>query len=161
MRGGTCIHNVWVTFPTDEPALIPSVRVALAAQTIHLIQFTAATVQLSGGTMRRAWPAIEPPSVRIPAGAVRAWDRQRYPEERPVRGVTVDGLWIHRIPVTSRQFKALATGHITEILLGKYPGASPHMLYTFRDCLNNFNKILTLRAFVSACFFVAASTKLI
>jgi hypothetical protein len=79
-----------------------------------------------------------------------AWDRQRYPEE--IRGVTVDGLWIHRIPMTSRQFKARATGHITEILLGKYPGALPHMLYTLRDCLNNFNKILTLPAFVLACF---------
>jgi hypothetical protein len=53
----------------------------------------------------------------------------------------------HRAAFPGRLYKepqARATGHITEILLGKYPGASPHMLYTFRDCLNNFNKILTL-----------------
>jgi formylglycine-generating enzyme len=36
---------------------------------------------------------------------------KRYPEERPVRRVTVDGLWIHRIPMTSRHFKQFCARH--------------------------------------------------
>jgi sulfatase modifying factor 1 len=38
-----------------------------------------------------------------------------YPEERPVRQVAVDGLWLDEDPVTVAEFRRFvqATGHIT------------------------------------------------
>jgi formylglycine-generating enzyme required for sulfatase activity len=53
--------------------------------------------------------------VWFPGRTFRSGSNQHYPEEAPVHRVTVDGFWIDRAPVTSRQFKSFvkATGHKT------------------------------------------------
>jgi formylglycine-generating enzyme len=73
--------------------------------------------------------------VRIPGGTFRMGSDNHHPEEAPVHRVTVDGFWIDRTPVTSRQFKEFvrATGHTTFAEIPPdpkdYPGALPHMIY--------------------------------
>src|SRR5215470_9084386 len=73
--------------------------------------------------------------VWIPGGTFRMGSDRHYPEEAPVHGVSVDGFWIDRTPVTNRQFKQFvnATGHVTTAQLvpdpKDYPGALPEMLY--------------------------------
>ena len=65
-----------------------------------------------------------------------SWDPDKhYPEERPVRRVTVDGFWMDRHPVTNEQFRRFvdATGHVTVAEIppdpAQYPGARPEMLH--------------------------------
>jgi len=52
--------------------------------------------------------------VWVPAGSFELGD-DIYPEERPVRRVSVDGFWMDRTEVTNRQFAAFvaATGYVT------------------------------------------------
>jgi formylglycine-generating enzyme required for sulfatase activity len=52
--------------------------------------------------------------VWVPAGSFDLGD-EVYPEEQPVRRVTVRGFWMDRTEVTNRQFAAFvaATGHVT------------------------------------------------
>ena len=60
---------------------------------------------------------------------------KHYLEEAPVHGVTIDGFWIDKAPVTNRRFSEFvrATGHVTFAEIAPdpkdYPGALPHMLY--------------------------------
>jgi formylglycine-generating enzyme len=56
-----------------------------------------------------------PNMVWIPGGTFRMGSDRHYPEEAPVRSVSVGGFWIDRTPVTNRQFKEFvrATGHRT------------------------------------------------
>jgi formylglycine-generating enzyme required for sulfatase activity len=53
--------------------------------------------------------------VEIPAGTFRMGSDDFYPEERPVREVSVEGFWIDRHPVTVAEFRRFvkATGHVT------------------------------------------------
>ena len=57
-----------------------------------------------------------------------------YPEERPVRSVAVDGLWIDMKPVTAAQFRRFVreTGHVTvaerPLDPQDYPDADPALL---------------------------------
>jgi formylglycine-generating enzyme required for sulfatase activity len=53
--------------------------------------------------------------VELSAGTFRMGSERFYPEEAPVREVSVDGFWIDRHPVTVAEFRrfAKATGHVT------------------------------------------------
>jgi formylglycine-generating enzyme required for sulfatase activity len=53
--------------------------------------------------------------VWIPAGTFRMGSRSHYPEETPVRRITVEGFWIDRSEVTNRRFAEFvaATGYVT------------------------------------------------
>src|SRR5262245_47685864 len=57
-----------------------------------------------------------------------------YPEEAPVRRVSVEDFWIDATPITNRQFEDFvdATGWVTEAEIpanaADYPGAIPEML---------------------------------
>jgi formylglycine-generating enzyme required for sulfatase activity len=72
--------------------------------------------------------------VWIPAGEFLMGSEQFYPEERPVRRVSVDGFWMDEHPVTVAEFRRFvkATGHVTwaEIApeAADYPGADPELL---------------------------------
>ena len=58
-----------------------------------------------------------------------------YPEERPVRAVSVDGFWIDEHPVTVAEFRRFvkATGHVTMAERTpdpeEYPHADPDLLH--------------------------------
>ncbi len=70
----------------------------------------------------------------IPGGTFRMGSDRHYPEEAPVREVTVADFWIDRTPVTNRQFRQFVnqTGYVTLAELRPeakdYPGALPEML---------------------------------
>jgi formylglycine-generating enzyme required for sulfatase activity len=51
----------------------------------------------------------------IPGGTFRMGSDEFYPEERPVREVSVDGFWMDRTPTTNREFAAFVadTGYTT------------------------------------------------
>jgi formylglycine-generating enzyme len=72
--------------------------------------------------------------VWIDGGRFTMGSDRHYPEESPAHAVTVDGFWIHEVPVTNRQFMAFveATGHVTMAEKAPdpkdYPGALPDML---------------------------------
>jgi formylglycine-generating enzyme len=72
--------------------------------------------------------------VKLTGGAFRMGADRFYPEERPVREVTVDGFWIDRHPVTVAEFRRFvkATGYVTwaEQAPKKedYPGADTEAL---------------------------------
>ena len=53
--------------------------------------------------------------VELPGGTFRMGSDRFYPEERPVREVTVDGFWIDAHPVTVAEFRRFvkATGYVT------------------------------------------------
>lgn len=53
--------------------------------------------------------------IQIPGGTFRMGSDKHYPEEAPVRRVTVSNFLIDRTPVTNRQFRDFvkATGHAT------------------------------------------------
>jgi sulfatase modifying factor 1 len=67
----------------------------------------------------------------VPEGTFAMGDDRFYPEERPVRDVTVEGFWMDEHPVTVAEFRRFvkATGHVTAAELapeaGDYPGADP------------------------------------
>lgn len=70
----------------------------------------------------------------IPGGTFLMGSNRHYPEEAPVRRVSVDGFWIDRAPITNRQFRRFveATGYVTlaerRLDAADYPGAAPEML---------------------------------
>jgi len=79
-------------------------------------------------------PPGEPPEPEmewIPGGAFRMGSEEFYPEEAPVREVSVDGFWMNRTPVTNREFAAFVadTGYVTlaerDPDPADYPGADP------------------------------------
>ena len=72
---------------------------------------------------------------RIPGGTFAMGSERHYPEEAPVRQVTVDGFWMDEHPVTNLEFLRFAkdTGHVTAAEQApdpaQYPGAKPDMLF--------------------------------
>ncbi len=70
----------------------------------------------------------------IPGGEFLMGSNDFYPEERPVRSVTVDGFWIDEHPVTVAEFRRFvkATGHVTWAERAPdpadYPGSIPELL---------------------------------
>jgi formylglycine-generating enzyme required for sulfatase activity len=72
--------------------------------------------------------------VEIAGGTFRMGSDRFYPEERPVREVSVKGFWIDRHPVTVAEFRRFvkATGHVTWAekapVAGDYPDADPEAL---------------------------------
>jgi len=72
--------------------------------------------------------------VELPGGTFRMGCERFYPEERPVREVSVDGFWIDRHPVTVAEFRRFAkeTGHVTWAEVPPraedYPGAPAELL---------------------------------
>jgi formylglycine-generating enzyme len=64
--------------------------------------------------MSSAAPAIKD-MVELSGGTFRMGDGRFYPEEAPVREVSVDAFWIDRHPVTIAEFRRFvkATGHVT------------------------------------------------
>ncbi len=71
----------------------------------------------------------------IPGGTFAMGSERHYPEEAPVREVTVDGFWLDEHPVTNLDFLRFvkATGHVTwaerEPDPADYPDADPEMLF--------------------------------
>ncbi len=71
----------------------------------------------------------------VPGGTFAMGSDRHYPEEAPVRDVTVDGFWLDDHPVTNLEFTRFvkATGHVTfaEKLpdAADYPDADPDMLF--------------------------------
>ena len=51
-----------------------------------------------------------PDMVAIPGGSFRMGSDRHYPEEAPVRRVTVAPFWIDRTPVTNREFRRFVQG---------------------------------------------------
>ncbi len=70
----------------------------------------------------------------IGGGTFRMGDERFYPEERPVRDVSVEGFWIDTTPVTVASFRRFvrATGHVTTAERAPeadaYPDADPTLL---------------------------------
>ena len=70
----------------------------------------------------------------IPGGSFLMGSEDFYPEERPVREVTVEGFWIDVRPVTVAQFRRFvkATGHVTVAertpAVEDFPDADPALL---------------------------------
>ena len=101
----------------------------------------SAAGKLSGGTMRRAWPAIGPPSFWIPAGGVRMGStalsrREAGPSRhcgRSLESHSNDLSAVQAIllapPATSLNFYSASKS---------YPGALPQMLCYFQRLLEQF-----------------------
>ncbi|MCW5738419.1 MAG: SUMF1/EgtB/PvdO family nonheme iron enzyme, partial [Enhydrobacter sp.] len=89
------------------------------------MQAQVATASLSAPASDMVW---------IPGGKFAMGSDRHYPEEAPVRHVTVSGFWLDPTPVTNAAFRRFveATGHVTEAEIAPdpkdYPGAPPHML---------------------------------
>ncbi|HEX6182183.1 MAG TPA: formylglycine-generating enzyme family protein [Chitinophagaceae bacterium] len=72
--------------------------------------------------------------VFIPGGKFQMGSDKYYPEERPVRDVTVDGFYIDKYAVTNEEYKKFVaeTGYITvaerPLNAEDYPGAKPELL---------------------------------
>jgi formylglycine-generating enzyme required for sulfatase activity len=70
----------------------------------------------------------------VPGGSFLMGSEEFYPEERPVREVSVDGFWIDVHPVTVADFRRFvkATGHVTIAERApertEYPDADPRLL---------------------------------
>ena len=71
----------------------------------------------------------------IPGGTFAMGSARHYPEEAPVREVSVDAFWLDEHPVTNLEFTRFvkATGHVTwaeqEPDAEQYPGAQEDMLF--------------------------------
>ncbi len=71
----------------------------------------------------------------IPRGTFAMGSEDHYPEEAPVRDVTVEGFWLDEHPVTNLEFTRFvkATGHVTVAEKApeaeRYPGAQPDLLF--------------------------------
>lgn len=72
------------------------------------------------------WPGM----AWIMGGSFTMGSERFYPEEAPVRRVSVDGFWIDTTPVTNRQFAAFveATGYTTVAEIAPDPKDYPGML---------------------------------
>jgi formylglycine-generating enzyme len=72
--------------------------------------------------------------VRIEGGAFRMGSEDFYPEERPVREVSLDGFWMDEHPVTAAEFRRFlrATAYVTVAErapdASDYPDADPELL---------------------------------
>lgn len=93
--------------------------------------------------------------VWIPGGTFAMGSERHYPEEAPIRNVSVEGFWMDEHPVTNLEFTRFvkATGHVTWAErvpdAAAYPGAREDMLFAgsvvFRktdgpvDLSNHFN----------------------
>ena len=72
--------------------------------------------------------------VELPPGTFRMGSDRFYPEERPVRQVSIDGFWVDRHPVTVAEFRRFVkeTGHVTWAeqapQAADYPDADPELL---------------------------------
>src|SRR5690242_16982034 len=70
----------------------------------------------------------------IPGGTFAMGSESFYPEERPVRSVSVDGLWMDETPVTAAQFRRFVreTSYVTlaerPLVAEAYPDADPDLL---------------------------------
>src|SRR6187455_1938759 len=70
----------------------------------------------------------------IPAGRFLMGSEDFYPEERPLRQVTVEGFWMDEHPVTAAEFRRFvrATGYVTVAerppAATDYPDADPSLL---------------------------------
>ena len=70
----------------------------------------------------------------VPGGTTTIGNDHFYPEERPVRTVTVGDLWWDRHPVTNAEFARFVedTGHVTvpeqDLDRADFPGADPDLL---------------------------------
>ena len=70
----------------------------------------------------------------IPGGTFLMGSEDFYPEERPVRSISVDGFWIDTKAVTAAQFRRFVreTGYVTvaerELEPADYPDADPELL---------------------------------
>jgi formylglycine-generating enzyme required for sulfatase activity len=81
-------------------------------------------------------PEPMPPKgmAEVPGGRFRMGSDHFYPEERPVREVSVDAFWIDRHPVTVAEFRRFTkeTGHVTWAErapeAADYPDADPDLL---------------------------------
>ena len=89
------------------------------------------------GPMTLVEPPGAPPSagmVWIPGGEFAMGSERFYPEERPVRPVAVDGLWMDGHPVTAEAFAQFLreSGYVTvaerPLDAAEYPGADPALL---------------------------------
>ena len=71
----------------------------------------------------------------IPGGTIAMGSERHYPEEAPVREVTVGGFWLDEHPVTNLEFTRFVkdAGHVTlaevEPEADRYPGAQPELLF--------------------------------
>jgi formylglycine-generating enzyme len=94
------------------------------------IPTTTAPVSCTGTTSSTSTP--HPGMVWIPPGSFAFGDTV-YPEEKPVRPVSVRGFWMDRTEVTNAQFAAFvaATGYVTTaeraVDAGLHPGLPPDM----------------------------------
>lgn len=76
----------------------------------------------------------EPEMEWIPGGIFQMGSEEFYPDETPLRRVTVDGFWMNRTPTTNREFAAFVadTGYVTvaedDPDPKDYPGANPEDL---------------------------------
>lgn len=68
--------------------------------------------------------------IAVPGGTFTMGSERFYPEEAPLRRVSVDAFLIDRTPVTNRQFAAFveATGHVTVAEIAPDPKDYPDML---------------------------------
>ncbi|PKQ02120.1 MAG: cysteine-type sulfatase aerobic maturase, partial [Alphaproteobacteria bacterium HGW-Alphaproteobacteria-12] len=82
-------------------------------------------------------PSAGTPSARggmvwVPGGTFTMGDTS-YPEEEPIRGVSVEGFWMDRTEVTNAEFAAFvgATGYVTvaerPVDVIAHPGLPPEM----------------------------------
>src|SRR5262249_6881290 len=124
MRSGT-LTDPWVTgeeFHLGERAFSRSRSPRRARKSPHMTEIEAPRLR---PTKNMVW---------IPGGEFLMGSEQFYPEERPVRHVSVDGFWMDEHPVTVAEFRRFvkATGYVTwaEIApeAAHYPGADPELL---------------------------------
>jgi formylglycine-generating enzyme len=72
--------------------------------------------------------------VWVPGGEFAMGSEDFYPEERPVRRLSVDGFWMDERPVTAADFRRFVkeTGHVTvaerPLDPEQFPGADPELL---------------------------------
>src|SRR3954454_9309089 len=78
----------------------------------------------------------------VPGGTFAMGCERFYPEEAPVRRVTVDGFWIDRHPVTVREFRRFVaeTGYVTlaerPVEAAAYPDPHPLPVVPAAPCLH-------------------------
>jgi len=79
--------------------------------------------------LSKATNDIRPGMILLPGGSFTMGSESFYPEEAPLRRVSVDAFWIDEIPVTNRQFAQFvdATGHVTVAEVAPDPKDYPGM----------------------------------
>ena len=75
-----------------------------------------------------------PEMIWIPGGTFRMGSANFYPEERPLREVTVDGFWMDRYEVTNEQFsRFVAVGDAKHPAARAAPAGDPFDIDAFAD----------------------------